>query len=75
MKELKINLMNLDESNSQEIIIEIKGKSKSELELTLQAIEVLIHSVEDTCREDPECYEEATTRIKSVIKSTEEWVG
>ncbi|MEH6989513.1 hypothetical protein [Cytobacillus firmus] len=68
MKELKIKLMNLDEPNSQEIIIEIKGKSISELELTLQAIEVLIHSVEDTCREDPECYEEATSRIKTALK-------
>ncbi|USK41710.1 hypothetical protein LIS77_26450 (plasmid) [Cytobacillus firmus] len=75
MKELKINLMHLDESNSQEIIIEIKGKSKSELELTLQAIEVLIHSVEDTCREDPECYKEASTRIKYALKSTDEWVS
>ncbi|KAF0817673.1 hypothetical protein KIS4809_3490 [Bacillus sp. ZZV12-4809] len=75
MKELKINLINLDESNSQEIIIEIKGKSKSELELTLQAIDVLIDSIEDTCREDPECYKEASIRIKSALKSTDEWVS
>ncbi|EFV74619.1 hypothetical protein HMPREF1013_05076 [Bacillus sp. 2_A_57_CT2] len=74
MKELKINLLNLDESNNQEIIIEIKGKSNSELELTLQAIDVLIHSIEDTCREDPECYKEASTRIKYALKSTDEWV-
>ncbi|MCS0824669.1 hypothetical protein NX029_11870 [Cytobacillus firmus] len=74
MRELKINLMNLDESNNQEIIIEIKGKSKSELELTLQAIDVLIHSIEDTCREDPKCYKEASTRIKHALKSTDEWV-
>ncbi|UQX57121.1 hypothetical protein M5V91_28660 (plasmid) [Cytobacillus pseudoceanisediminis] len=75
MKELKINLINLDESNSQEIIIEIKGKSKSELELTLQAIEVLFHSVEDTCREDPECFKETSTIIKNALKSTVEWVS
>uniref|UniRef100_UPI00373650F1 ATP-binding protein n=1 Tax=Cytobacillus oceanisediminis TaxID=665099 RepID=UPI00373650F1 len=33
----------------------------------MQTIEVLIHSVEDTCREDPECYEEATTRKRGSI--------
>lgn len=66
--------MNFYDLLNQEITIEKKGKSKGELELTFHA-EVLIHSVMDTCREDPECYKKATIRIKSALKSTDEWVS